>query len=192
MLAPPKRLFIGLIPDRITQMAIQRHCRLWHWPEGCVPTRFGRYHLTLHFLGDQGPGIEARLRRALGQVRLPPLQLELARPQVWRNHVAVLRPCDDAAVRALQETLATAAKLAAANHFEPHVTLAYQAAAAQPPIETRPITWQVREFALVWSRLYPEVKPSRYEIIESFGLRAQGEWTPERSRHATRSQMPLF
>jgi 2'-5' RNA ligase len=192
MLAPPRRLFIGLIPDRVTQMAIQRHCSLWQWPKGCEPTRFGRYHITLHFLGEQGPGIEARLRRALGQVHLPPMQLELAQPQVWRNHVAVLRLSDDSAVRALHEALATAAKLSAPNRFEPHVTLAHRAAGAQPPLEMRPITWQVREFALVWSRLYPEVKPSRYEILESFGLTGQGDWAPARSSGAARSQMPLF
>lgn len=193
MLPLPKRLFIGLVPDRITQLAIQRHCRAWHWPEGHVPTRFGRYHLTLHFLGDVGPGIERRLQHALGEVRLPPLQLELARPQVWRNHVAVLQPHDDAAVRTLQQTLATAAGLAASDGFKPHVTLARRAASARPPVDMRPITWQVRDFALVWSRQYPDVKPSRYEIIESFGLTAAGEWAlPRPTRAAADDQFRLF
>lgn len=28
----------------------------------------------------------------------------------------------------------------------------------------------VREFVLVWSRLPPEVKPARYEVLERFGV----------------------
>ena len=185
MIPLPKRMFVGLMPDRATQFAIQRHCRQWHWPEGCVPTRFGRYHLTLHFLGDiVGPGTEQRLRRALRDVAMRPLLLQLEGAQVWRNHVAVLRPREDSDLHALHHavgTAMTAAGFAPSARFTPHVTLARHAQGACPPGSLAPIEWRAREFVLVWSRLYPEVKPARYEIVESFA--AGG---------AAQDELPLF
>lgn len=65
MVPMPRRLFIGLLPDRQVQAAIQRHCREWEWPKGTEPTRFGRYHLTLHALGHVGLVPEQRLRTVL-------------------------------------------------------------------------------------------------------------------------------
>ena len=63
MLHPPRRLFIGLLPDKNVQSQIQRHCREWGWPEGMRPTRFGRYHLTLLYLPQ--PDAQAQLGRKL-------------------------------------------------------------------------------------------------------------------------------
>jgi 2'-5' RNA ligase len=45
----------------------QRRCREWEWPENQAHAA-GRYHLTLHFLGDSSLAPEQRLRKALREV----------------------------------------------------------------------------------------------------------------------------
>jgi 2'-5' RNA ligase len=60
--------------------------------------------------------------------------------------------------------------IASPQAFKPHVTLARKAAGAIPPAKVKPIGWRVSEFALVWSVLWPQAKPSRYEIVEQFGV----------------------
>ena len=174
MVPSPRRLFIGLMPDRHVQAAIQRHGSQWVWPEGAKPTRFGRYHLTLHFLGEIGVAPEQRLRKALREVAVQPLELELRIPEVWRNGVAVLQPADHDGLNALQARVELAVSAAglppAEKKFRPHVTLARNAAQAKPPEAVPPIRWRVDEVALVWSVLYPQAKPARYEIVERFGV----------------------
>jgi RNA 2',3'-cyclic 3'-phosphodiesterase len=178
-----RRLFIGLMPGRQVQAAIQRHCRDWEWPEAAKPTRFGRYHLTLYFLGDTGIAPEQRLRRALRQVVVEPLELELQLPEVWRNHVAVLQPAAHQGLVALRERMALALSEAGCQRtgeleFRPHVTLARNAADAHPPEAVRPIRWRVDEFALVHSVPFPQAKPARYDIVESYRVPAERALQP--------------
>lgn len=172
MLQPPRRLFIGLIPDRDIQARIQRHSRAWQWPADAKPTRFGRYHLTLHFLGDAvGLAPEMTLRKALRAIPMRPFELELGTPLMWQQGTAVLRPFDHPALMQLRQHVAEVlprAGLRSPTGFTPHVTLAREAFAAMPPATGPRFTWPVREFLLVWSRLWPEVKPSRYEVLERF------------------------
>jgi RNA 2',3'-cyclic 3'-phosphodiesterase len=174
MVPSPHRLFIGLMPDRQVQAAIQRHCRLWEWPADAKPTRFGRYHLTLNFLGEVGVAPEQRLRQVLRKVAVEPLELELRIPEVWRNGVAVLQPADHDGLKALHGRIKLAVSAAgltsADREFRPHVTLARNAAQAKPPDAVPPIRWRVDEVLLVWSVLYPQAKPARYEIVERFGV----------------------
>lgn len=173
MTPSPRRLFIGLMPDRPVQAAIQRHCRQWEWPADAKPTRFGRYHLTLQFLGEVGLAPEQRLRQALRKVAIQPLELELRTPEVWRNRVAVLQPADHDGLEALHGRIALAVSAAGwplPEKFTPHVTLARNAAQARPPDAVQPIRWRVDEVVLVWSVLYPQAKPARYEIVERFGV----------------------
>jgi 2'-5' RNA ligase len=173
MLHPPRRLFIGLIPERSVQLQIQRHCRDWTWPEQARPTRFGRYHIGLHFLGDVGLGPQQALRKALRQLPLQAMELQLGTPQVWERGIAVLRPDEHRGLRDLHARIGDAlpaAGMLAQNAFHPHVTLAREAAEATPPAKPPCIRWQVREFVLVWSRQPPEVKPAQYEIVERFGV----------------------
>ena len=179
MVLSPHRLFIGLLPGRQVQAAIQRHCRQWDWPEGAKPTRFGRYHVTLHFLGEVGVAPEHRLRQVLRKVAIEPLELELRIPEVWRNGVAVLQPDDHDGLSALHDRIAlavAAAGLPPARKFTPHVTLARNAAQARPPEAVQPIRWRVDEVVLVWSVLWPEAKPARYEIVERFGVTPGSEF----------------
>jgi len=195
MVPMPRRLFIGLLPDRQVQAAIQRHCRDWEWPDGARPTRFGRYHLTLHFLGEVGVAPEQRLRKALRNTAVEPLELELCLPQKWRNHIGVIRPADHDGLQALHERLAlavSAAGLRPAGDITPHVTLARDAAQARPPATTQPIRWRVDEFVLIWSLIWPEVKPSRYEIVERFGITPGRELEPPAPSKQAGEQLSLF
>lgn len=190
----PRRLFIGLLPDRQLQARIQRHCREWSWPDGARPTRFGRYHLTLHYLGDVGIAPEQRLRKALRDTALEPLELDLCLPQDWR-HVAVLRPADHDGLHALHRRMVpalAAAGLESMRKFAPHVTLARDAAQARPPAAMQPIRWRVDEFALVWSLLWPQAKPARYEIVERFGVTPGRQMEPLAASGRAEEQFPLF
>jgi 2'-5' RNA ligase len=194
MMHPPRRLFIGLMPGKPVQSAIQRHCRDWAWPAEAKLTRFGRHHLTLHFLGDVGAGPEHSLRKALREVLVEPLELDLCITEVWKNRVAVLRPAEHDGLRALHERTALAlakAGLQAQPDFKPHVTLARNAAGATPPATTRPIRWRVDEFALVWSVPFPQAKPARYDIVERFGA-VPGQATPPASSGQAGEQLPLI
>ena len=183
---PARRLFIGLMPVRPVQLAIQRHCREWRWPEGARPTRFGQYHITLSFLGDVGLAPEQRLRKVLREVAVEPLELDLRIPELWRTGVAVLRPEAHDALAALQRRVTDAVlqsglKSATDHDFTPHVTIARDAAGALPPKTEQPIRWRVDEFALVCSVPFPQAKPARYDVLERFGVtpgRAAGPLAP--------------
>lgn len=173
MLHPPRRLFIGLIPDRAVQLQIQRHCRDWQWPDEARPTRFGRYHLTLHFLGLVGVAPEMALRKALRRIPMQAMDLVLGMPHQWQNGIAVLRPDAHQGLQDLRQRIGdvlAVAGLDTPKAFTPHVTLARNAQAATAPANHPRIHWPVREFVLVRSRLPPEVKPAQYEILERFGV----------------------
>jgi RNA 2',3'-cyclic 3'-phosphodiesterase len=182
MVREPRRLFIALMPDKKVQGAIARHCREWTWPEGARATPFGHYHLTLHFLGDVGLAPEQRLRKALRKVTVEPLEIELCIAQVAFKSIAVLAPAPHDGLRSLHQRIAAvmpaAGLMPSPQEFKPHLTLARKAAGATPPAKVKPIAWRVSEFALVWSVLWPQAKPSRYEVVEQFetaaDLREQG------------------
>ncbi|MDB5871566.1 MAG: hypothetical protein JWQ07_1008 [Ramlibacter sp.] len=196
MIQPPRRLFIGLIPERPIQLQIQRHCREWAWPTDARPERFGRYHITLHFLGDVGLGPEHLLRRALRKVAVEPLELELCVPEVWRNNVAVLRPANHDGLQALYDRIALVLPATGLQpsqpQFKPHVTLARNAGQATPPAATKPIRWRVNEFVLVWSVLFPQAKPARYEIVERFGATPGQALSPPATNGQQGEQLPLL
>jgi len=166
----PRRLFIGLLPPREVQAAIARHATQWDWPPQARRTRFGRYHLTLQFLGDVPLAHECRLRDALRKVPMPPLALDFATPMVWKQGVAVLLPDAHDGLFALREDIAAclprAGLHAARLQFTPHVTLAWDASDATPPLHAPAVACTINEFMLVWSRL--DTKPAEYVVIERF------------------------
>jgi 2'-5' RNA ligase len=194
MLHPPRRLFIGLIPERSVQLQIQRHCRDWTWPEQARPTRFGRYHIALHDLGDVGLGPEQTLRKALRQLPMQAMELQLGEPQLWQHGIAVLKLGEHQGLRALHkrigEVLPTAGLKPDGAEFDAHVTLARDAMGASPPREHPFIRWHVREFVLVWSRQPPEVKPAQYDILERFGVNDRSVFQAASGQSG--EQFPLF
>ena len=170
MSGPSRRLFIGLMPDDEVRGAIAEHQRRWYWNAGSLPTRSGRLHLTLHFLGEIDATREHALRSALAGEDVAPFELTLRTPECWSGGIAVLRPDENAMLHDLRVRLA--ARLSQTGvasmrgSFVPHVTLARAAVNAAPPEGPRPIVWTVTDFALVWSRAGP---PARYEVLGRYG-----------------------
>jgi 2'-5' RNA ligase len=181
----PRRLFIGLLPARDVQAAIARHATQWDWPPQARRTRFGRYHLTLQFLGDVPLAHERRLREALRQVPMPPLALDFATPMLWKQGVAVLLPDAHEGLFALREAIVAclprAGLHAARLQFTPHVTLAWDAFHATPPMRAPAIACTLDAFVLVWSRL--DTRPAEYVILERFAANqapaSEGRRTPQ-------------
>jgi RNA 2',3'-cyclic 3'-phosphodiesterase len=194
MLPPtPRRLFIGLLPGREVQARIARHAAQWHWPLEARRTRFGRYHLTLQFLGDDVRlATEHRLRAALREVPMEPLQLVLATPMRWKQGIAVLLPDAHDGLFALRERIAAGLARAGLRQprlaFTPHVTLARYAYGAMPPHGAPPIACDVGEFVLVWSRL--DTRPAEYVVLEHYG--ATPGWTPPAATGRRGPQGELF
>lgn len=191
-IAPPRRLFIGLLPAREVQARIARHAAQWHWPLEARRTRFGRYHLTLHFLGDVPSGPEKRLRAALRRVTMQPLELVLATPMLWKQGVAVLLPDPHDGLFALRERTGEALRQAGVVQpslpFAPHVTLARYAYGAVPPRAAPGIACPCAEFVLVWSRL--DTRPAEYVVLERFG--PTPGWTPPAASGHRGDQGELF
>lgn len=165
---PPgaRRLFLGLMPGPEVQHAIAAQCPRWYWPRGAQRTREGRFHLTLHFLGDGvGPEAQAVLCHRLPQLPVPAMDLVLDAPETWRNGVAVLRPHEHAGLRELygrlKPLLAEAGLGFDPRPWTPHVTLARKAPEAGPPDTPVHIPWTAHECVLVWSRF----DPARYEVL---------------------------
>lgn len=187
---PPRRLFIGLLPDREFQQRIARHAAEWHWPPEARRTRFGRYHLTLHFLGDLHAGPENRIRAALRTVEMQPLEIMLDTPLLWKQGIAVLRPAPHAGLQALRERIVQCLPPAGPRPllaFTPHVTLARDAFDATPPRAAACIRCSVREFVLVWSRL--DTRPAEYVVLERFRA---GESVPAAPGGFRGEQVELF
>lgn len=194
MLMPtPHRLFIGLLPAREVQARIARHAAQWHWPLEARRTRFGRYHLTLQFLGDDVRlATENRVRAALREVPMEPLHLVFAEPMLWKQGIAVLLPDAHDGLFALRERIADGLSRAGLRtprlSFTPHVTLARYAYEAVPPHVAPPVECSVSEFVLVWSRL--DTRPAQYVVLERYG--ATPGWTPPAASGHRGEQGQLF
>jgi len=169
---PLQRLFVGLFPDAAVQAAIDAHRRDWWWPRGHRLTRPARMHLTLHFLGDVDAAGAQRVREALADVHLPPLDLVLDRSCTWKNDIAVVQPAPHAGLDALHAAVVEAVRRAGLpvrdERFAPHLTIARQARGAARPPQMAPVPWRVDAFVLVASRLAP---PVRYEALARCPLR---------------------
>lgn len=168
-LPPPElaRLFVGLLPEEEVRDALLRHVRAWHWPVTAVPTRRGRLHLTLHFLGVLPREAIAGLVQRLA-VPFEPCELRLERPAVWRGEHAVICPqAVPAALMALHARLqrALAGAVAVPSRWQPHVTLARHARDARPPTGPVCIRWPVEGYVLVESDLRP---PPSYRVVAAY------------------------
>jgi 2'-5' RNA ligase len=166
---PSRRLFIGLLPTEAVRDAIVDHQARWYWGSG-LPTRPARLHLTLHFLGAIDATREQALRDTLAGEDVAPFDLVLRMPECWSGGIAVLRPNEHAALTDLHMRLARRLSHVGIaplrEDFTPHVTLARSAWNAAPPEAAPPVTWTVRDFALVWSQPGP---PARYEVLDRYG-----------------------
>ena len=95
------------------------------------------------------------LHQPLAGESVAPFDIVLRTPQRWSGGVAVICPDAQVALFDLQTQLAKPLLRAGLRPhpepFNPHVTLARRAERAEPPEASAPITWTVRDFALIWS-----------------------------------------
>lgn len=150
------RLFLALWPEPGVRRLLAERRDAWTWPKGAAPVHDDKLHLTLHFLGAV-PG--ERLPALLDGFAVPfePFRIEIHRPALWHNGIAVLEPgVTPPALAALHARLAGALSTLGlrleARPYRPHVTMARRAAGAGLPPEHPPIVWDVRGYALVESR----------------------------------------
>ncbi len=167
------RLFVGLLPDAPLRQAVLDWRARWQWPRGAALSSPAHLHLTLAFLGETEAARLPALRTALAAVPVSPLLLRLGFAEAWPRGLAVLRPQASAALDALhahvEGALRVAGLAATGAGWKPHLTLARHAAGAQPPADRLELDWVVSDFALVWSRLPPQVPVARYEVLGRFG-----------------------
>lgn len=152
---PTQRLFLALWPDAVARARLHQHVAGWGWPDAARLYDECDWHVTLHFLGalpqarldDLGAGL------ALG---FEPFELTLDRPELWPRGIAVLG-CAAAApsLLRLQARLAEALRRLGlppeTRVYRPHLTLARSAAGALAPPDPLPVSWRVRDYALVRS-----------------------------------------
>lgn len=168
---PPRRLFVGLMPDAEVQNAIARQRRGWQLPDGAVPTRLLQLHLTLHFLEQVEHSRALDLQQALAEVRMEEIALTLRTPELWTApKAAVVRADENEALNDLRERIARPLRrlgLPTRAQWTPHVTLARDAQGAVPPADSVPVPvpWVAKDFALIWSHLLPTL---HYEVLARY------------------------
>ncbi len=139
----------------------------------------GRFHITLHHLGDWAGlpnGVLTAAKQAALAVAFAPFEVTFDRAVSFEgrpgNHPFVLQGGDGVTeLKAMRQALSTALAMAgqgrvAASQFTPHITLLYadKRAPLEQPIP--PISWTVTEFVLVHSHL----GQTRHEHIASWTL----------------------
>lgn len=152
-----RRLFFALWPDDATRQA------LFHWQTHNLPASVNwqhraDLHLTLHFLGAVQAARLDELRALGARTTGPGFTLVIdeighwPQPQVlWAGASSVAAELSAVHAR-LGEGLRALGFVTETRPFRPHVTLARKV--AQPPAcgPLLPLTWLVRELALVESR----------------------------------------
>jgi 2'-5' RNA ligase len=160
------RLFFALMPDANVRVQIGRaveHLRAQHHPAGrwIAPER---YHLTLHFLGDESelrPELVDRAMSAGKKVRAPEINLRIDGATSFPGNKPPWVMCclkDTASLHGLWRDLAAAlaseqVRSDCAREFIPHVTVLRDADKALAPYPIDPIAWKARDFALIHSQL---------------------------------------
>ncbi|MET0311220.1 MAG: 2'-5' RNA ligase family protein [Burkholderiaceae bacterium] len=191
----PRRLYLGLLPGGMTQMALADHRSYWQWTEGAILPSPRRFHLTLHFLGEVDARREAMLIAALENVKFEgPVHLSCNSQQVWRNGVAVLLPDASEALDDLRDALGFAMFQSAlplpVSQWTPHVTLARNAQGSLPPDSSPPVQWEARDYALVWSK-EAGTRRADYEIVARFPIAAPTAATPLARSGPARAGQPV-
>lgn len=171
------RLFFALTPDDDVRRQIAEAAaalRSAYAPRGRW-INDQRYHLTLQFLGDfhelpQGDIVVAK--QAASLVQAPAFDLPLDRAggfsssHVWWLGCATM---PDGLQRLWTELGLSLAKARVRTHgshaLTPHVTVLRNAAAMLPPTPIAPVSWRVREFALIHSN-----NPNPYQVLGRWSL----------------------
>ncbi|HEX7863666.1 MAG TPA: 2'-5' RNA ligase family protein [Variovorax sp.] len=167
------QLLVGLFPSTQVQTEIEAHRKDWLWPKGCSLPPAERLHLTLQYLDDQQGDAEQRLRVALAEVPVRPLQLTLDSSRTWSNDVSVMQLSEHEGLRSLQHDISHAllragfSLLVSERGWKPHITIARNSRRAASPRSLKPIGWSATEFRLVRSHF---TYPFRHELLGSYPL----------------------
>lgn len=168
------RLFVCLFPDASVQAEIDQLRRDWHWPKDRWWTEPERLHLTLLNPGDVPESRIPGLHDALQYVQGETIHFMLGRTQVGKTN-AVLLPDRDAGLKTLQDRIASAVSMTGAalgDQARPHITLSRHAQKLVMPAMRIRVPWNVHEFCLVWSQLWPEYPKRHYEVLGRYPLSA--------------------
>ena len=160
-----ERIFFACLPDAQTAARIHAVAEAIKREQGLEAALIlpGHLHVTLFHLGDWGafPDEVVRLAKAAaGQVETASFDVAFARAESFRNRIGIhpfVLTGDIAPWQALHAALAAALKrvglgAATQGEFRPHVTLAYDKTRIRP-FRIEPVSWTVRDFALVHSLL---------------------------------------
>jgi 2'-5' RNA ligase len=167
----PQRLFFAVWPTPSLQERLQAVA-----DDALPPAQRGRrtpvrnVHLTLVFIGDADMDLRARLEQSASRIRVPAFELVIDQVGCFRRHGIVwagpsrlpdgLRDLVAALVHAQSECGLTPESRA----YAAHITLARHVRRCPREREISPVSWPVREFALVCSRA------GAYEVLAAWPL----------------------
>jgi 2'-5' RNA ligase len=151
------RLFFALWPEPALQSTLAERARSLVATAGGRAMRAETLHVTLAFLGDVPVGLRPAIERAAGAATFAPFDLVLDRTG-WFGHRKLGWAGTHAVPPALATLVATLRAALGANGvpldpqpFVVHVTLVRNARTVPPGGPMTPVTWPVRDFALVAS-----------------------------------------
>jgi len=179
------RLFFAVYPDAAAAAALLERAEALRVRHGLRGRSFApsRLHVTLHFVGDHA-GLPAALVEtacaSASSVRAPAFDIGVDRAASFvrrprnRPFVLLVAEAQSAGVRRLQAALGDAMQHAGLGRhvdtrFTPHLTLMYDDAAVEPePVD--PVSWTVREFRLMHSR----IGRGQHEVLARWPLERAG------------------
>lgn len=178
---PTDRLFFALFPDDAARDAMARLTGEVGKQRGLrgEPLKAGRLHVTLHHLGDHA-GLPAALvadaKQAAEHAVAAPFDVVFSRVASFsgrsqKKPCVLLGPEGDSPLQRFRKQLGDRLiRCGLGKHvtrdFTPHVTLLYDRTLV-PPQVVAPISWTVREFALVHSLL----GKTEHRILQRWALR---------------------
>ncbi len=170
------RLFFALWPDETVRQELVGVSRQLSMPPGAKRVVTDNLHLTMAFIGTQGPEVQACLEQQAAAIQVPPFTLTFdqlgffAKPQVvWLGDKNPPEPLLHLA-KSLKHAQLNCGLEPETRPFQTHLTLMRKVRHPPEPFQPKPVTWPVRDFVLVASETLPE--GAQYRIIRRFSLQS--------------------
>lgn len=168
------RVFLTVVPDVQTALAINRWCELC-WPSSGRKIPVQNYHLTLAFLGDADEGALQKLSEIFDNFNHSALTIQLNKVGYWSHTDVLYLGSDfvDSSLQSLHEKCRQAANRigarGSAKRYEPHITLARKLLIPPPPPLVEPDFSFVATSLELWSSVR-ESKGASYSTLASWNL----------------------